>query len=65
MNKIHLITVFIFSLSFTLNADILIKNGNIYSGDSAPFIGDIYIKDGKVHSIGSLNIKASKCRYLN
>ena len=60
MNKIHLITVFIFSLSFTLNADILIKNGNIYSGDSAPFIGDIYIKDGKVHSIGSLNIKASK-----
>ena len=60
MNKIHLITVFIFSLSFTLNADILIKNGNIYSGDSAPFIGDIYIKDGKIHSIGSLNIKASK-----
>ena len=60
MNKIHLITVFIFSLSFTLNADILIKNGNIYSGDSAPFVGDIYIKDGKVHSIGSLNIKASK-----
>ena len=60
MNRIHLITVFIFSLSFTLNADILIKNGNIYSGDSAPFIGDIYIKDGKVHSIGSLNIKASK-----
>ena len=60
MNKIHLITVFIFSLSFTLNADILIKNGNIYSGDSAPFIGDIYIKDGNVHSIGSLNIKASK-----
>ena len=60
MNRIHLITVFIFSLSFTLNADILIKNGNIYSGDSAPFIGDIYIKDGKIHSIGSLNIKASK-----
>ena len=60
MNKIHLITVFIFSLSFTLNADILIKNGNIYSGDSAPFIGDIYIKDGKIHSIGSLNIKVSK-----
>ena len=60
MNKIHLITVFIFSLSFALNADILIKNGNIYSGDSAPFIGDIYIKDGKIHSIGSLNIKASK-----
>ena len=60
MNKIHLITVFIFSLSFTLNADILIKNGNIYSGDSAPFIGDIYIKDGKINSIGSLNIKASK-----
>ena len=60
MNKIHLITVFIFSLSFTLNADILIKNGNIYSGDSAPFIGDIYIKDGKIHSIGSLNIKATK-----
>ena len=52
MNKIHLITVFIFSLSFTLNADILIKNGNIYSGDSAPFIGDIYIKDGKINSIG-------------
>ena len=60
MNKIHLITVFIFSLSFALNADILIKNGNIYSGDSAPFIGDIYIKDGKINSIGSLNIKASK-----
>ena len=60
MNRIHLITVFIFSLSFTLNADILIKNGNIYSGDSAPFIGDIYIKDGKIHSIGSLNIKATK-----
>ena len=60
MNRIHLITVFIFSLSFTLNADILIKNGNIYSGDSAPFIGDIYIKDGKINSIGSLNIKASK-----
>ena len=60
MNRIHLITVFIFSLSFTLNADILIKNGNIYSGDSAPFIGDIYIKDGKIHSIGSLNIKVSK-----
>ena len=60
MKRLYLISVFIFSLSFTLNADILIKNGNIYSGDSAPFIGDIYIKDGKIHSIGSLNIKASK-----
>ena len=33
--------------------DVLIKNGNIVDGTLAkPFIGDIHVKDGKIHAIG-------------
>ena len=40
--------------------DILIKNGNIYDGVNAPFIGDVAIADGKIAEVGNINAEASQ-----
>ena len=41
-------------------SDTLIKNGAIHTGDGTKaFIGDIYIKDGVINSIGNIDIEAS------
>ena len=41
-------------------SDTLIKNGTIHTGDgSKAFVGDIYIKNGVINSIGNINIEAS------
>ena len=46
--------------ALNINADMLIQNGTIYTGNSAPFIGDIYIKNGVIKSLGNSNIKAAE-----
>ena len=44
----------------TYGSDTLIKNGTIHTGDgSKAFVGDIYIKNGVINSIGNIDIKAS------
>ena len=44
----------------TYGSDTLIKNGTIHTGDgSKAFVGDIYIKNGVINSIGNINIEAS------
>ena len=41
-------------------SDTLIKNGTIHTGDgSKAFVGDIYIKNGVINSIGNIDIEAS------
>ena len=40
--------------------DILIKNGNIYDGVNAPFIGDVAIADGKIAEVGNINAEAAQ-----
>jgi hypothetical protein len=53
------------SLLLTISIDIygsdtLIKNGAIHTGDGTKaFIGDIYIKNGVINSIGNIDIEAS------
>ena len=44
----------------TYGSDTLIKNGTIHTGDGTrAFIGDIYIKNGVINSIGNIDIEAS------
>ena len=44
----------------TYGSDTLIKNGTIHTGDgSKAFVGDIYIKNGVINSIGNIDIEAS------
>ena len=44
----------------TYGSDTLIKNGTIHIGDgSKAFVGDIYIKNGVINSIGNIDIEAS------
>ena len=61
MKNLKLFLSLILVVSINANAsDTLIKNGTIHIGDgSEAFVGDIYIKNGVINSIGNLNIKAS------
>ena len=61
MKNFKLLLSFIFMVSINVNAsDTLIKNGTIHIGDgSEAFVGDIYIKNGVINSIGNLDIDAS------
>ena len=61
MRNFKLLLSFILVVSINANAsDTLIKNGTIHIGDgSKAFIGDIYIKNGVIDSVGNLNIDAS------
>ena len=44
----------------TYGSDTLIQNGTIHTGDGTKaFIGDIYIKNGVINSIGNIDIEAS------
>ena len=44
----------------TYGSDTLIKNGTIHTGDgSKAFVGDIYIKNGVINSIGNIDMEAS------
>ena len=61
MKNLKLFLSLILVVSINANAsDTLIKNGTIHIGDgSEAFVGDIYIKNGVINSIGNLNIDAS------
>ena len=40
--------------------DILVKNGNIYDGKNAPFIGDVAVSEGKIVGIGHVEAEAAE-----
>lgn len=60
MKNLKLLTALLLISPLVINAsDLLIKNGTIHIGDgSKAFVGDLYIKDGLIKSIGDLNITA-------
>ena len=39
--------------------DILIKNGNVYDGKNAPFVGDVAVIDGKIVQLGHVEADAA------
>ncbi len=39
--------------------DILIKNGSIYNGKNAPFVGDVAVTDGKITGVGQIDAEAA------
>jgi imidazolonepropionase-like amidohydrolase len=60
MKNLKLLTALLLISPLVINAsDLLIENGTIHIGDgSKAFVGDLYIKDGLIKSIGDLNVKA-------